>query len=67
MPSTSGFPGDPVEKNLAVNAGDKSLIPGSGRFPGGENSNPLQRFCLGNVKDRGAWWATTHRVAKGWT
>ena len=69
MPSTSGFPCDPVERNLAVNAGDAgdmSLTPRSGRFPGGGNGNPLQYFCLGNVKDRGAWWATTHTVIKSW-
>ena len=31
------------------------------------NSNPLQDSCLGNHMDRGAWWATVHRVAKSWT
>ena len=28
------------------------------------NGNPLQYSCLENPKDRGAWWATVHRVAK---
>jgi len=28
------------------------------------NGNPLQYFCLGNPMDRGAWWATVHRVCK---
>ena len=40
-----------VEKNLLVNAGgirDMGLIPGSGRSPGGGNSNPLQYFWLEN-------------------
>jgi len=23
--------------------------------------------CLGNPMDRGAWWATVHRVIKSWT
>ena len=23
--------------------------------------------CLGNPIDRGAWWATVHRVSKSWT
>ena len=29
----------------------------SGRSPGEENGNPLQYSCLGNLLDRGAWWA----------
>ena len=32
--------------------------------PGGGHSNPLPFSCLQNPKDRGAWWATVHRVAK---
>ena len=32
-------------------------IPGSGRYPGVGNSNPLQCSCLENSMDRGAWWA----------
>ena len=38
-------------KNLpdnAGNAGDVSLIPGSGRSPGEDNGNPLQYPCLEN-------------------
>ena len=31
------------------------------------NGNPLQYSCLENPKDRGAWWATVHRVAKSQT
>ena len=38
-------------------AGDAGLIPGSGRFLGGGNGNPLHYSCLGNSTDRGAWWA----------
>ena len=37
-------------------------IPGSGRSPGGENSNPLE-----NSMGRGAWLAIVHEVAKSWT
>ena len=62
-----GFPGGSVVKNPPANAedtGDTGLIPGSGRSPGGGNSNPLQCSCLENPMDRGAWWATVHRVAK---
>ena len=32
-----------------------------------EHSNPLQYFCLENLMDRGAWWATVHRVTQGQT
>ena len=41
-------------KASACNAGDLGLIPGSGRFPGEGNGNPLQYSCLGNPVDRGA-------------
>ena len=46
---------------------DAGFIPGSGRSPGGEIDNPLQYFCLENPMDRGAWWATVHRVTKSQT
>ena len=41
-------------------AGDKGLIPESRGSSGGGNSNPPQYSCLGNLIDRGAWWATVH-------
>ena len=56
-----------VVKNLLANAGDKrdmGLIPGSGRFPGEGQGNPLQYSCLDNPMDRGAWWATVHWAAR---
>ena len=59
-----------VVKNPPANEGDTGdvgLIPGSGRSPGGANSNPLQYSCLENPMDRGAWWATVHGVAKSGT
>ena len=34
--------GGSVVKNSPANAGDMGLIPGSGRFPGEGNGNPLQ-------------------------
>ena len=46
-----------VVKKPPTNLGgirDASLIPGSGRFPGGGNGNPLQYSCLENSKERGA-------------
>ena len=33
--------------------------------PFGEgNDNPVQHSYLGNPLDRGAWWATVHRVTE---
>ena len=46
---------------------ETGLIPGSGRAPGEGNGYPLQYSYLGNPKDRGAWQATIHEVAKSWT
>ena len=54
-------------KNPSANVGDArevGLISGSGRFPGGENGNPLQYSCLGNSMDKGAWQATVHVVTR---
>ena len=59
-----GFPGGSVVKNLPANAGVTGSIPGSGRFPGEGNGNPLQYSCLGTPMERGAWQAIVHRVAK---
>ena len=53
-------------KESACNAGDMSSIPGLGRSPGEGNRNPIQYSCLGSPMDRGAWWATVHRVEKSW-
>ena len=47
------FQGGSMVKNLPANAGDASLIPGSGRSPGEGNGNPLQYSCLVNPMDRG--------------
>ena len=59
-----------VVKNLPANTGDKRdtvLVPGSGRFPGVGNGNPVQYSCPGNSMDRGAWQAAVHGVTKSWT
>ena len=59
-----------VVKNLTPNARDirdSGLIPGLRRSPGGGHGNPLQCSCLENPVDRGAWWATVHRVTESWT
>ena len=34
------------------------------KIPRRSYSNTLHYSCLGNPMDRGAWWATVHRVAK---
>ena len=42
-------------------------IPGSGRSPGEGHGYPLQCSCLESPMDRGAWWATVHRVTESQT
>ena len=62
-----GFPGGSAVKNPSVKAGDRSPVPESERSPGKGNGKPLQYSCLGNLLDRGAWWATVHGVTKSQT
>ena len=59
-----GFPRGSDGKESTYNAGDPSLIPGSGRSPGEGNGNPLQDSCLDNPMEREAWQAAVHGVAK---
>ena len=47
-------------RESTCSAGDPGLLSGSGRAAGEENDNPLQYFCLGNLMDRGAWWAAVY-------
>ena len=61
---------DTAVKSPPINAGDirdEGSIPRSGRSPGEGHGNPLQHPCLENPMNRGAWWATIHRVAKSQT
>ena len=46
---------------------DAGSIPGSGRSSGEGNGNPLQYYCLENLTDREAWWATVHGIPKSQT
>ena len=62
-----GFPQWLSGKEFACNVGDLVSIPGLGRSPGGEHSNPLQYSCLENPMDRGVYWATIHRVRNSQT
>ena len=59
-----------VIKNLPANTGDIRDV-GSilwlGRSPGGGYGKLLNYACLGNPMDRGAWWATVHRVPQSQT
>ena len=59
-----GFPGGSNCKESVCNTGDLGSIPRSGRSPGEGNGNPLQYSCYETSMDRGAQWATAHRVAK---
>ena len=58
---------------MSANAGDVrdvGLTPGSGRFPGVGNGNPLQYSCLENPLGRGESPGkrnSFHRVAKSQT
>ena len=69
--SLLGFPGGTlVVKNLPANAGDirdMGSIPGLRGSPEAGHGNPLQYTCLETPKDREAWRATAHRVAKSRT
>ena len=68
--SVGGFLGGLVVKNSSASAGDArdtGLIPGSGRFPGGRNVNPLQYSCLENPSGREAWQATVRGVTENQT
>ena len=57
----------PAMQETDCKAGDADSIPGSGKFPGEGNGNPLQYSYLGNPKDRGAWQAMFHGVARSQT
>ena len=57
-----GFPGGLYDKESACNAGVLGSIPGLGRFPGEENSYPLQYSGLENFMD-----CIVHGVAKSQT
>ena len=58
------FSGGSAVKNPPANAGDMSLVSGSGSSPGEGNGNPLQFSCLENPMDRGAWWVAKPQGCK---
>ena len=59
-----GFPWWLSSKESGCDTGGVSSIPEWVQSPGGGHGNPLQYSCLENSMDRGAWWATVHRVAE---
>ena len=58
------FPGGSGIKNPPAMQETRVQIPGSERFPGERNGNPLQYPCLEDPMDRGAWRATVHAVTE---
>ena len=62
-----GYPGGLSGKESTCNAGDPGSISELGRSPGDWNGNPFQYSCLGNLMDRGAWWATVCEVTRSRT
>ena len=67
-PEPEGFPGGSDGKESACNVGDLGNIPGLGRTLRGGHGNPLLEILIWRIpRDRGAWWATVHGVAKSWT
>ena len=67
IPYAPSFPDDVGGRESTFNTGDKGLILGSGRFPGGGHGSPLQYSCLENPMDRGGWRAIIQRVTKSLT
>ena len=68
--SVRAYLGGASVKNPPANAGDVRdgrSIPGLKDPPEGGHGSPLQCCCLENPMDRGAWWATVHRLPKRWT
>ena len=65
-----GFPSDTSGKEPACKYRRSKRCrfnPWLRRSPGKGCGEPLQYSCLENPMDRGAWWATVHRVAESAT
>ena len=61
----SGGGKNPPAKSRDVR--DTGSIPGSRRFPGGGNGNPLQYSCLEQSHEQRSLAVYNHRVTKSWT
>ena len=64
MCSTEALPWWLSGEESTCNTGVPGSIPELRRSLGGGHGNKLQYSCLENLKDRGAWEATVHRVTK---
>ena len=53
-----------MQKAWVRSLGGEDPLEDLGNLLGGGNGNLLQYSCLETLVDRGAWWATVHRVAK---
>ena len=62
-----GFPGVSASKESSCNSGNLGSMPGLGRSPGEGKGHPIQYSDLENSKDRGAWQAIVHGIAKSGT
>ena len=56
-----GFLGGSDGKKPSCNAGDRGLIPGLGRSPGGGYGNPVQYSCLENPHGQRSLWLWHHK------
>ena len=54
---TQNIEKNPEIKKMIENISNQLQVPAS-------NGSPLQYSCLENPTERGAWWATIHRVSK---
>jgi len=60
----TSYRGGSDSKESACKTGNLGFIPGSGKFPGEGNDNPLQYSCLENSMNKGVLWAIVHGVVK---
>ena len=56
------FPGGSDGKASVYSEGDLGSIPGSGRFPGEGNGNPLQYSCLENPMIFPSFYGTSYNL-----
>ena len=54
-------------KNLTAMLETRVRSVGQKDSPGEGSIYPFKYCCLGKPRNRGAWWATVHGVAKSWT